>query len=633
MEKNFLQEMALVEEQLPVLHKLLENNTNVLHIAADMKMVDGTFTDIPALVVYVKEKHPIDQLTEEEKIPTIINGVLTDVSEPLKGKTFGSSREEITLKHPLRGGIGIYIKPQIGGQKGLPGTLGCLAVDNRTKELVGITNYHVLYSESRPVEGIPVHRADLPKDSQETTLLGSGGDRGKVGPNSDPGINNRGMVDAAKIIIAVPKSVNGFYQKNIVKDLGRYDPEGIPAALIPGDANLEGAAPSYAVRSPYGDFYKNVNVGDRVRKVGNATGLTKGIVKSINGFANIKNAPDGKDYYYKNLMVIALDPTPETPPPATPPPATPPPATPPASTNDKDDEKKVFSKHGDSGSVVVNDQNEVVGLLFGGQDLDDSGTPVAYATHIRQVLDTLDVTIFSPPQAILKHTIDKNNHLTVTFDGSSSTGAIGNIVSYLWRTGEFVNGEEVLNRNVTFTHTYAKAGIYQASLSVVDEGHIKDVSDLTITISEQPAPGGTKFTTNISKAEHIEKHPLQLWTESLQQTERGAGVVDFIQLHIEEIRKLVHHNRKVMVNYQRKMGPYFLNEWYQALGNPEKPLVKEINGISLLNLLESLAIDLEDNGSAELKRAISKNILRILNAVDNHDTLRSLRYSILHGQA
>lgn len=98
---------------------------------------------------------------------------------------------------------------------------------------------------------------------------------------------------------------------------------------------------------------KIVNLCEPVWKYGKTTGKTNGLVKSI--------IPNGTQPYYEIVSV-------------------------PAQTR--------FADHGDSGSVIVNSQQEVVALLFG--ITDESGT-TGLATMIDPICDELNIDIAVGP--------------------------------------------------------------------------------------------------------------------------------------------------------------------------------------------------------------------------------------------
>ncbi len=54
---------------------------NVVGLGVGLRQRDGKLTDEVALIVLVRQKHPIDHLHPEEQIPASIEGVPVDVQE------------------------------------------------------------------------------------------------------------------------------------------------------------------------------------------------------------------------------------------------------------------------------------------------------------------------------------------------------------------------------------------------------------------------------------------------------------------------------------------------------------------------------------------------------------------------
>ena len=98
-----------------------------------------------------------------------------------------------------------------------------------------------------------------------------------------------------------------------------------------------------------------VVVGDLVRKIGRTSGLTNGTVNSINGSTSSKT---GQIF----IRPVASE-----------------------TYTESKNSKKAFSDGGDSGSVIIDEANNVIGLLWGG-DPDSHTVDETYACHINDVL-------------------------------------------------------------------------------------------------------------------------------------------------------------------------------------------------------------------------------------------------------
>ncbi|MCP4428565.1 MAG: hypothetical protein GY803_29115 [Chloroflexi bacterium] len=123
-------------------------------------------------------------------------------------------------------------------------------------------------------------------------------------------------------------------------------------------------------------------VGMAVRKRGRTTGLTYGVVDSVSLTVPIDYGHGIGVVTLRNQIGIEVDLA----------------------------QSSMFGTNGDSGSVVVDDNNNVVGLYFAGSS---DGT-YGVANHIEAVLDAMNVSICAPPdiippKSILKDFFDNKN--------------------------------------------------------------------------------------------------------------------------------------------------------------------------------------------------------------------------------
>ncbi len=82
---------------------------------------------------------------------------------------------------------------------------------------------------------------------------------------------------------------------------------------------------------------------------------------------------------------------------------------------------------------------------------------------------------------------------TVYFDGSSSYDIDGTIISYDWDFGDGSTGT-----GETLTHSYSTAGIYDAFLTVTDDGGSSSSDTATITVNPAPTPSNTLHVREIT---------------------------------------------------------------------------------------------------------------------------------------
>jgi hypothetical protein len=105
---------------------------------------------------------------------------------------------------------------------------------------------------------------------------------------------------------------------------------------------------------------------------------------------------------------------------------------------------------------------------------------------------------------------------------------------------------------------------------------------------------------------------LETFERALRKTARGAEIADTVAVHAEEIIYLVNHNRRVTVAWQRNHGPAFIIAIRDALRDEDKPIPKEMNGVTLEHLLLHMADALQRAGSPALRRMIAERSLQVL---------------------
>ena len=143
---------------------LTETDDNIVGVGYGRKIKNGILTNEKALQFTVKKKLPIEELNENNKIPSSITysgeTFITDVIEgtPVPTLTYGfSSYDEFytwmdvyttpvkptnrNKIRPLKGGVSLTNVTNLQSSKG---TFGFLAKDNEDNTLVGVTNNHVI---------------------------------------------------------------------------------------------------------------------------------------------------------------------------------------------------------------------------------------------------------------------------------------------------------------------------------------------------------------------------------------------------------------------------------------------------------------------------------------------------------
>jgi hypothetical protein len=324
----------------------------VVHVSVGLKETNGKVTDQLCVRVYVEQKKAKEALPAAQLIPSEINGVPTDVN--IVGRF--EFQDDNTKYRPIMGGIQIsnriiVLNAAGTGTEMSRGTLGCTAVDTTDDAPVILSNWHVLYGSSGrtgdkvyqppPTSIPPVELGDLPARPRD--------EEDKIGVLRRKEISS--TVDGAIATIDVSSCCNccGIRYSNEINGL------------------------SVGGRPP-----RNTIVGDQravsgmtVFKVGKSTGRTEGVVVDDNhpSFDIVK---DGTTYSFTGQIAIQ-----------------------------NIDNTIPFSTHGDSGSVIINLENKIVGLLFAsGRNVPINGVDqpfVTIANHIQDVFNALKVRInYSP---------------------------------------------------------------------------------------------------------------------------------------------------------------------------------------------------------------------------------------------
>ena len=295
---------------------LLERE-NVLGVAVGRKVVGGRETEEACVVVYVDHKEPEAVLRRRDLVPRTLDGVRTDVvaTGPLRALPL---LETLEVSHTAR------VRPAPGGvsiahEKVTAGTLGVLA--HRTSgETVILSNNHVLANSNEAKAGDAILQPG-PYDG--------GGPRDAIAKLADfvpVAFNERELDGLGRL---VERAFGGLLAP---VGLGlRRLPSGktnlVDAAIAtPLSADL--VAPDVLEIGPVAGTAPAA-LGTRLKKSGRTTGLTRGKVTGLE--ATVEVDYGGKTAVFRGQIV-----------------------------------SDILSRGGDSGSLVVDEANRAVGLLFAG---------------------------------------------------------------------------------------------------------------------------------------------------------------------------------------------------------------------------------------------------------------------------
>lgn len=296
---------------------------NVVGVGIGYKHIGEESTGDPAFVVYVEKKLPPADLARSHVVPKKINGLDTDVVEIGIVKMLDV---RTTRDRPCHPGV------SIGHYKSTAGTLGAIVKDKATKELMILSNNHVLANgsslqQARAKTGDPILQPG-PYDGGKLE------DRVGTLYRYVPIVKNVSKSDcpvalalaggSTRILNLVKKDYEiRFYKRFRTENfvdcaLAKLDSADLVTASILEIGEIRGVS--------------DAKPGEKVVKSGRTTGVTRGVVKSVGTTLQVEMEEEEKVWFSDQVIT------------------------------------DMSSQPGDSGSLVLNLNQEVVGLLFAGSE-------------------------------------------------------------------------------------------------------------------------------------------------------------------------------------------------------------------------------------------------------------------------
>jgi hypothetical protein len=583
--------------QWPQARTALKAKKNVQEVGIGYREVNGQPQEVMAFIAYVDQKG--DQASPGDAIPPDFNGIPVDVQ--LQQASVPVASEHLNL----RGGMAL------DGDNGI-GTLGCFAWKAVEKKFVLLSSHHVLYGKDR------THGEKVFHPNKGCSLCCVCND---VALNLDGEYSN-GFIDAAIAEPGFPNVGDRYSIHNKVKGLGEYTNLGTPGELLSeADALLRGTAIARVSVAENRRVLFPCIPGDRMRKVGNATGRTIGIVTAVAGSCSVDYGGGNVKKFFDQLVIRPKDPGTE------------------------------FARKGDSGAVIVDDQNRVVGLLMSsteGPDEQSLPNDTTWANNIHNVLERFGLEIMAPPKAEFTITKDgdgKSSPLTVHFDAASATTTNGTIAGYYWDLDDFDSDLQHVTKQVpAFSHTFTsnKPKTFYVRLTVVNSLGFTDFAVKKVEVNPVSTPASQPASALVSEEDkakttaparphYAELSPmelLQFLKDQMEASQKGRKIASIIERHNGEVLRLVNKNRKVKVIWQRKQGPAFVAQFFRSVRTPGNKLPRVVNGIEIQTLLQAMALALEEEGSQELSADVEEFRLHVFNAFEKFDTLESFLASL-----
>lgn len=300
---------------------------NVVGVGVGIKKAGEEATGRLSLVVFVEKKIPVRELRRDQVVPLKIGDLETDVietgkfrflSDPLAGRT--------RRVRPAPPGV------SIGHFRVSAGTFGAVVKDKNTKEKLILSNNHILANATNGRDG----RAAIGDPVFQPGPHDGGGPRDRIG-SLLRFVPVKRSVQEVECPVAAAASRAGnvllhAFRPNYDLRLTRRTQENnlIDAAVARPDApgliddNILDVGPVQGVGE--------LQPSDQVLKSGRTSGLTEGKVLSVGVTVKVDILEDEIGWFTDQIMT------------------------------------DLVSKPGDSGSLVLNDKKEAVGLLFAGSD-------------------------------------------------------------------------------------------------------------------------------------------------------------------------------------------------------------------------------------------------------------------------
>ena len=544
----------------------------VVSVGFAQKHTAGSYRDVLAIAVFVREKKPLETLAPGQRVPAEIEGIPTDVRVVQAGGKLVCNNSN--AYDTIQGGIQIVpdIKAADSGYD--KGTLGCIVRrrgDTGRENVYLLTCKHVLYASGAGANDYVHHPFAPPPPGQNPA--GRGEPLGHIqelafernvlwsdSPQHNPWSY---YLDCATARINIDSKC---WRSTCTKDHIHYSP-----TIVDLDLGTDDPATPQHENQMIADV-RNVDndssiIGKTVYKVGRTTGKTAGIVRSVSSslyVASDPNDPNSPTVEAQLLIEIDFAATTATP------------------TNCLNNER--FAEKGDSGSIVVDENRNAIGLLaIGPTKASDQLPPPkkwpAWACHIVPVLDSLGICI---------PTSGGSSHGSCTATDGSGLGPAAPHAPVAGSPAGF---------------DFSGASI--ASPLAAGEGG-----------AERPA---------ITDAE---RDRMLGFRDRLVATRTGRELHDSFVLVRRELGYLVRNSRPVKVVWHRNHGPAFFAHILNHLKGDSPAVPLEIDGVSRFDFLDRMGKVLAAHGSNPLRAAIARWRVELLStlasATDGDDCLRAI---------
>ena len=310
-------ELAVIRQSLKNYRSQLLDRSNVVAAGIGYKVSGGQKTSTLSIVCSVTKKMAASQLSSRDLVPGSLDGTPTDVIETGVIRALQSPTE----KHrPAPGGV------SIGHRDITAGTLGCLV--KKEGHTVILSNNHVLANSNAAEIGDPILQPG-PHDG------GSFPDDHIADLEEFIPINITGMPSDCPVATGIANFLNSiarlFGSSVQLQAIDHQAAENLVDAAIARPLNPDDVKNEII---EIGTIQGTVEaaLGMAIKKSGRTTGFTTGEIQQVDVTANVQYGQGQIAQFTDQLMAGAM------------------------------------SQGGDSGSAILDDSNNLVGLLFAGSD-------------------------------------------------------------------------------------------------------------------------------------------------------------------------------------------------------------------------------------------------------------------------
>jgi hypothetical protein len=526
---HILSNQQAFQEAYARAREFFEKIEGVVGVGFGLKETGGQQKDDIAIVVFVREKKNEEDLAPEERIPPMFEGYRTDVR--IVGRGTAEVCDNATAYDKIKGGIQIMGKKSSNSK--FQGTLGCIVKkrnDRGRENVYLLTNKHVLYSPDYGADESVYHPTP---DDKNLGPVQAGGLYGNYSyPIGDPAPQQY-FIDCAIARIDLDSKC---CCSTCTEDTTEVD-----ETLIV-DLQVQGVNSLSDVRSVIDDptIIHTAANPVKVFKVGRTTGKTTGKVVLINAALDADPEPDkgGPRIAAVNTIQIEFD----------------------TATGTNCHGNQRFTEEGDSGSIIVDENNRVIGLHSSRGTAGASGLIPSHACHILPVLDHLSICI--------PVTTGTSHGSSLATDGSGILPAIVPLPM-----GDF------------------------------------PMPDGELVFVDQPVEAAGRslgLTEPVPVSEDEMRHIREL-LGAFRNTRTGRELHHVFANIRREMAYLVRNRRPVKVTWHRNKGPAFLAHVLNHLKGQSERVPREVEGISLAMLLGRMGEVLSKHGSNPLREAIEKH--------------------------